>query len=595
MPLAAPPLPSRPPALAATLLATFSVLVLLVYTDYLDGGAPGSPLALPLLAVLLAAHLPLLRSEDAGPRLPFSMSPGVLGTAAVVLALLTALRFVHMGQAALYETPVEPRSNAQLGLVTQVVARIEAAQPIYTGVYTRDGYTESNVLAPGAVLPFAAARAWGFEWRYASLAGAGLMAMLLAASMALVATRIPNTPPGRDLAGTTLFALLAGGAGWMLVPVLTPYLHWGHTMPQWPLLLGFGVALGAGLAVLAALAAGLLATMTPGWLVLLPVAGALLWREVPAGRRAMAAACLLGPAIVAYGAWRAEFTAMFSALLGETLRSQTAEPLVSATLPTLHAVGDFLRLRPGIYGAALLGLGFLARAILRCEDRGRRLSLFAFAAFLVLVCGPVAYAYHWMAHLALLCGLLAGRVLADLPAVEAGPFAGRVWSAPAARAALLGSCLLVLLPLGRLLVGFEPAVNRQPGGAQHPTRLLLAGFNVESADHAWGAEPRVAIGLPHDGPGPGTLQIKLGTLGGTFTPNNPVRIAINGHERGVFRALPGNVAYALVPMGPGDLHRGFNVVELRAAWARTPRSLNIDPTDTRTMSVFYQGLNFVPR
>ncbi len=587
--------PPRPPALAATVLATFSVLILLAYTDYLDSGAPGSPLALPLLAVLVAAHLPLIRSERAGPRLPFSMPPRVLGTAAVVLALLAALRFVHMGQVALYETPVEPRANAQLGLVTQVVARIEAAQPIYTDVYTRDGYTEPNVLAPGAVLPFAAARAWGFEWRYASLAGAGLMAMLLAVAMALVATRIPNTPAGRDLAGTTFLALLAGGVGWMLVPVLTPYLHWGHTIPQWPLLLGFGLSLGAGLPVLAALVAGLLATMSPGWLVLLPVAGGLLWRQVPAGRRGLAAACLLAPVVIAWGAWRAEFTAMFSAIFGETLRTQTAEPLVSATLPTLHAVGDFLRLRPGIYGAALLGLGFLVRAILRCEDRGRRLSLFAFAAFLVLICGPVAYAYHWMAHLALLCGLLAGRVLVDLPAGEAGPLADRVWGAPAARAAVVGSCLLALLPFGRLLVGFEASVNRQPGRAQHPTRLILAGFNVESADHAWGAEPRVAVGLPHDGPGPGTLQIKLGTLGGTFTPNNPVRIAVNGHERGVFRALPGNVAYALVPLRSGDLHRGFNVVELHAAWARTPRSLNIDPSDTRTMSVFYQGLNFVPR
>src|SRR5690606_34782740 len=119
----------------------------------------------------------------------------------------------------------------------------------------------------------------------------------------------------------------------------TAFLQWGHTAPLWPLIAGVGFCLAARWIAMAALLAGLLAAMNPGWLVLLPVAAALLWREQPRAR-GLLLVLLLAPPILAWGGFRFQVEEMLRGILGSLFDAgNRAADSDSWRYPSLHAVG----------------------------------------------------------------------------------------------------------------------------------------------------------------------------------------------------------------------------------------------------------------
>lgn len=564
--------------LCTAALATTAAIFLIVYTEqYNPAGSPVAPL---IVALLIAGHLPLLTDRVRPLRLPDRWRGAAPGAAVVAMVLLAGW-FAWRGATEIFETPVRPAASAQLGLMTQVVSKLEAGDPIYGAMYPREGFEELNAFPSGLVIPFALARAWSLDWRFASLLGLALLVGLLAAGMIAV---------GRvQAAAGALLAMFLAGISWLVVPPIGAFLHWGHTMPLWPLVALVGLAAAARWPLMMALAAGFLAAMNAGWLLMAVPVAVFLFREDRARFPQLLALLLISP-LLAFGAWRDHFGSMMEGILNPVFYHGAMHSKLTAwRYATIHGVGDLLNLRVAIYLCALVALGFLAREIARESSRARRLQLLALCAFVVVVCAPAAFHFHWMAHGIFLAALIPALCLEDAPVRAAAPFRGAPMLAGAA-----ATLLLVALPASRVLVGLEDSINRRANHFQPPLENLVGGFNIPSADHAWGRDTRMEIGFTLDRVEPSIMQLELGTLGSDFAPYNPVFIRVNGRMKGLWRDLPGRVSYARIPIEPGDVHIGYNIITLETRWARTPRSMNV-ANDHRTVSIMYRGLALVPR
>ncbi len=573
------------PPLAVASLATAAALFLLIYTEtYTPAGSPWAPIALLLLVI---GHLPLLNSADQRGRTPewLRLLPR-WGTAALAILVIVAGAgwFSWRGQDTIFETGVSPYENVQLGLMTQAVARIEQGEHLYAREYPRGERKEAGSTAPGLLIPYALARSWGFDWRYAGVAGVILLAGLLSAGALFIAHR---APPGQEgEAGFCLAALALAGASWLLLPTTLPYLNWGVAIPLWPVAALLGLSLAMGWRAMAALAVGALAAMNPGWLLLLPLVGVVLWKEDRARFPVMAALAVVPP-LLAYGAWRAFDVEMWQGILGGAFQEgNSIDPTAAWRFASVQALNSVLSMRYGVYTAALIGLVLIGREILRRDEPVERIRLLLFAAFVVAACGPVAYQHHWMAH-----GVLAASLI---PAA----FPRSDWTHQQPRWPVYAgggvAVLLFLLAGWRILSGFDGALNHQPDHKQSHMAFLETGFHVPSEDHVWGAERRMALGFTLDRVEAGILELSLGTLGGEFTPFNPLVIRVNGREQGIYREYPGNYSTARIPLDPKDLHIGFNTVTLEADWVRTPKSYNVRD-DLRPVTIVYQGLRFLPQ
>ena len=578
-------------SLTIACLSTFAALGLLALTEAYD--PPGSSLAWLITIGLIAGHLPLLSRDPDDPRYrpaaPFG--PRVALVAAPILLVLAMAWPLWKAHDGIFTTAVLPRKSAQLGLMTQVVSRLGGEDLLYGYTYPRDGYTQVNPFPVGGVIPYALARQAGLDWRYANLAAGALLLALLIPGVIALARRGDATAGTDNERALAVLAMALAGGGWMALGRSTDYLNWGTAAVLWPLILCLGYCLAARLSLLAALCAGLLAAMNPGWLLLLPVVLACLYKDGPRDFPKCLLLAIVAP-LLAWSAFQGEFQVMLEGILGGPFSDGAKQSHgASWRFPSIHGLADWLSARHLVYLLAVGVLGFLAREIVLRADRRERLRLLAVAGFIVVACAPATYFFHWMAHGILLAGLL--PAIAAAPGTEPASSPGFTfrltdWLPGTAAAALLAAAIFF-----RLHGGIDGTLDRLPGQQQGVDRNLLSGFNVRSEDHAWGKDPNMAVGFTMTKRRPGTLELHLGTIGGDFTPFNPTTIRVNGKQHGVFHALPGDYRYARVPLSREDLIVGFNVVELDAAWSRTPRSLNV-ANDDRHVSINFLGMRLLP-
>ncbi len=596
-PAAEPPRTGWAVRLAAAACGTAAGVWLLCLTE--EFTPAGSPVGWLALLLILSSHLMLLpavasriRSAVTPPgssgRLLEKVPLRVTLALALILVLAGSATLTYRHHAQIAERPLLPEASAQLGLLTQVSARLERGLPLFTPPYRVGDWSQRNAFPGLLAAVYTLPRQAGYEWRYASLAAIVLLGGLVVAALAHAAAG--GIPRGRHV--LLLLGAAAASGSWLIHGRFLDFLHWGHAAPLWPLVFLFGWALGAGWAIVAAASAGLLAAMNPGWLLLLPLAGLALWREAR-GREHLFLLMLVLPPLLSYGYTRGEWEAMWTGMTG-TLFQAGAEQYSGATawrFPTIHGLTDLLALRIGLYGIALAGLVLLGRRMLSSNTGRERPILFCAAAALVVAFAPAAYFFHWAAHALLLAGTALG-LAAPRSAGDSGsalpPLPRSVFAGAAAAALLLGIGSI------HLVAGFPGALNRpESGHRQDHFQYLLAGFNIPSEDHVWGSKPRMATAFVLDRPTGGILEISLAAPGGEFTPFNPALIRVNGLPVGLFRERPGRSGYAIVPLRPGEVHAGVNIVEIEAAWARSPRSLNL-ADDERDISLMYRGLRFLP-
>lgn len=584
-------MPATPsPALSLAAGATAVAVVGLALTE---AHVPsGSPVGWLMLLIAAAGHLSLLRRDRPKEPLavPFPVPRVWLGWVLVALALVGTTVLVTHHMERIFVQPVLPRASAQLGLVTQAVARITTDRPLYAAAYERQGYMELNGNPPGLLLAFAAARANALDWRFASLAGVALAGLLIALGTSLLANSAWR--PADDLDGILAVAATAAGILPLVLHPTLEFLQWGHSAPLWPLLVLFGLSLALGWQVMAGLAAGLLSTMTLGWLPMLAPVGALLWR----GRSRGALVAMVLPPLMAYGAWRLEGEALGHAMLGNVFGEGAgqAESLLGWREATLHGLTDFLGLRPGVY---LLGLVAVGGATVFAAGRDRtpqeRINAVALAHFALIACGPVAHFFHWTAHALLLAGLVPAAAMAAPLPVGATAQPSLRFSARELLLALGGGGALAAMAVLPVRLGLFDTLDRRADFREGPQDQLWLGWNVDQGTYTWARDTAGTTGFWLDRPQNGLLELQLGSHGGEFTAWNPVRISINGAPKGTFFIAPGKEGFARVPLAASDVNVGFNAVEIVARWTRTPRSLNIYPDD-RLLSFKYRGMRFIP-
>ncbi|MCC5877245.1 MAG: hypothetical protein JJU11_13570 [Candidatus Sumerlaeia bacterium] len=570
----------------ALLLTGVALLFLALLEEYNPGGTPWAPL---FLIPILIGHLALFTGK--APKFSQSLcrmadkcSARILMVPVIVLLLAGSLSLTWRQHDQIFSVPIDPLQSAHMGVLVQATSRWVAGEtPLYRLEYPRAEGTSINRFPVGLKVPFLTARAWGLEWRFASMAGVILFAGLIV----VAAGRIGFG--GGPLAAPALAAIIAGSA-WLLTNPVMGMLQWGYWAPYWPLIVALGLSLSAGWWVVVALLVGALAAMTPGWLLLLPLVAIMAWRENRKAFPALLMIMILLP-LLSYGVSRAEGEDFLRGVIGSFFAEGTAQAGSGAwRFPTLQMVGDMLGMRHGFYLFALVLLMALGREIYHAADRLRRCELLVAASFVVIAFGPATYQFHWYAHVGLIMGLLPLAVVgASHPGAE--PSSSRPWRIPllvGGGVAAAGALLAIILTFR--VVG---AINRLPDGRQHHTAHLVSGFNIPSEDHVWGRTPHMVIGFTLDRNTGGTLEIELESLLGEFTPYNPAVIRVNGVQKGVFLAPPGRKKVARLDLHPEDVHIGFNIVEIKARWARSPQSYNIHD-DHRPLSLRYTGMTFTP-
>lgn len=549
----------------------------------------GTPWALPVVLILLAAHLPLaLRSssfKETTPPPPISREFGLTVGLGILLTSLAA--FLWKGFTFVFERGLVPRADGTLGQAVQVMARFGTDTPIYYQDYAREGFGALNQVSVGAVVPYAIVRNLGYDWRFASLLAGALAAAMLAAGLgALYRAKGPTQ-------GTSLLAAAVAFGGVLASHRSLELVLWSSSPALWAVALAMGLALSSGNALMGALLGGYLAAMNPGWVLLLPAVGAVCWKLAPRPGRPAILVALLAPPALAYMTFHAEFYSMAKGLIATQFLAGKDQYLAGASrFPTLHGFGDFLALRPALYVLGVVLAVGIAVEIARRNDSRERLALLALAAFIVVALGPATMFFHWFVHAALLAGLMAGVECRTAEPAEVPSFRLR----PSDFAVTAGILLLCWYGFGyRLLLPIEGTMSADSEGTwRQPLRKnLFAGWNVHSADHVWTREKSATTGFALAKPYAGVLELDLFTLGGDFVPINPTIVRVNGRPKAVFRAAPGEYRYARIPLTEQDVLTGFNVIELESAWVRTPRSFNIG-NDDRTVGIGYRGLRYIP-
>lgn len=572
-----------PPLVRCTFVVAVAIFILVFTESYVPGG---SGLALLVLGFLAFHHLKLLTTLPVdNPGCGEVKRPGFFLGIVVILILVTCAQFLYNGQKEVFEKGVSPYGNVHLGAITQVVSRFEQGDALYTAPIQRDGYQDRNGIPVGLAVPYAIARSWGWDWRYAPLVSIALLGGLLSVSGGLVLLRSGNG----DVAFKTFFVIFLGGAAWLILPAVRPYLHWGQTIVLWPLIAGLGVCLCKRWALMAAVLAGWLAAMNPGWLILGPVVLAFLWKEDSKRFGGLVALWIVWP-LISYGMGRESWMMMGEGILGNLFLegNKLREAGLAWRYTSLHGIGDviFLNLRYPLYLFALLALSILTYRIVKENSRVRRFQLLAFSSFLLLVCGPVCFTHHWMAHGIFLAVLIPGSWEWEK---EKAPTI--LWIKPPVLGG--GVAVLLLLFLAGAYMGIPASFgSSEVGYRQKADQHLLTGFWVGDSSHTWGRSRYLAVGFPLKAPQAAVMELDLGVLGGEFTPFNPVEVWVNGRPKGLFRILPGDYRFARVPLEKGDLHRGMNTVQFQTAWSRVPNSLHAN-NDLRTLSLCYKGFSII--
>lgn len=580
------PSPGKSQLLTTTLLLLgVALLLLALLEEYDPGGTPWAPL---LLLPIVFGHFALIRGRQLqiGNRMLDVLgrcSPRLLLGPVILLLLVGSLALTWRQHNQIFNVPVDPLQSAHMGVLVQTTSRWVAGEtPLYSIDYPRAEGTTSNRFPIGLKVPFLTARAWGLEWRFASMAAVLLFVGLLV----VAATRIGIG--GGRWSAPALAAMLAGSA-WLLTNPLMGMLQWGYWASCWPLIAALGLALSAGWWVAVALLVGALAAMTPGWLLLLPLVAIMTWRENKNYFPALLALMLLLP-LLSYGSSRAEGEDFLRGVIGSFFAEGAAQAGAGSwRFPTLQVLGDMLGMRHGLYLFAVVLLVAIGREILHAPDRLRRCELLVVASFVVIAFGPATYQFHWYAQAGLIMGLLPLAVFGVTGA--ASDTTPRPWQVPLLAGGGLVAAGAILAAV--LTFQVDGAINRLPEGRQHHTAHLVSGFNIPSEDHVWGRTPHMVIGFTLDRQVGGRLEVELESLLGEFTPYNPAVIRVNGVQRGVFLAPPGRKRVARLDLHPHDLHVGFNIVEIKATWARSPQSYNIYP-DLRPLSLRYTGMTFTP-
>ncbi|MEO8377814.1 MAG: hypothetical protein ABI579_09105 [Candidatus Sumerlaeota bacterium] len=572
------------PILAA--FAAFCAIALLDFTEAFDPG--GSSLGWLTMGALIAAHVPLLRealtrgstrlSAGESPRIPRWIAAS-LSIAIVIVTMTSVVRRAHED---IFSKAVIPAESAQLGLVAQIAARMETSDLLYGNTYRQGASSTLNAFPIGGVVPFALARKLGWDSRYASLAAAILCAgFILAGVVHILRVHGPGKSDGLPI------AMALAGVGWICLRRSVDYFNWGHTVVLWPLIALLGLAMSTRKTLIVAIVAGLLAAMNAGWLLLLPVVACFLFAEDRRKFPLLLLVLCAFPAVV-YTLFLDERNAFLPGVFGSLFEEGwKLERGASWRFASIHAFTDILHLRPVVYAMALCALVLLCIRIIKSQNPRQRVMLFTLAVFTVVACGPTTYFFHWISY-----AILIGSVLPAFVSATASSISPRWRVMELFSGAALASLLFAAVAM-RLNSGISDTIDKLPKSMQGVDRNLLSGFNVRSEDHAWGKSPHMAVGFTMDRRQAGTLELHLGTIGGDFTPINNTMIRVNGHDKGVFRVLPGEYRYARIPLSKDDVVIGFNVVELNAAWARTPRSLGIS-ADDRTVSISYLGMRFLP-
>ncbi len=584
-------------SLSIAALATTAGIFLLAWTE--EFSPAGSPFGWLIMALIIAGHLPLLRksTEHEFSQSPQKLPTAIVGIVSAIAITLCAMWLCQNDLNKIFNSPVVPRESAQLGLLTQVASRIGTEQLLYSEPYPRIGYDETNAFPIALAIPYALARAWGFDWRFAGFGAVAFLAALLAASaLRLSQSEFARRDPIWHLIAQA--ALIVGGAGWLISFRTTDFLQWGPTAPLWPLIAALGLTLAMRWWLMTAFVAGLLAAMNAGWFLMVPALIAYLYNETRNHQNKqfpLLLVVLFSIPAITFGPFNLQWESMGTGILGSIFNGAANQQEIGAhRFPSIHAFGDFLGLRWPIYLCALAGLAYCARIIATTSDASERLRMFALSGLILVSCGPMVWFFHWYSHGILLAALIPAAANCSRSIESEEPAAHpTIKYLPL----LAGAFVLVVISIQAIVYISSPipdTINNAPEGRQSHLLNLAAGWNVESEDHVWGREKYMAVGFTMNDTGPGVLELHLGTIGGDFTPFNPVVFRVNGRVAGVWRELPGEYGYARIPLlEPGDVHIGYNVVELEAQWSRTPKSLNV-ADDERRLSVSYLGMRWIP-
>lgn len=554
-------------AFLATVLAVFAL------DGAQDAQRGGSVLAIPVVALLALAHARLLsRNEESGT----AAAPRAVAAAAPYVAAGALLLSIHFQLDAIFAKAVSPFRSSQLGLTLQANEALREGLNPYAMEFELDGFKSRSPFLPAMTLPYLLAREYGLDVRFASL---GLFAVAAAAAGALW-LRAERRDPLPLLA----IAALA------LAPGFIDSLQYGNAAPVWPLIAFFAFALSARWRVAAALAAGLLAAASPGWVLLLPLTLLAVFRLLGGSPVPIVLAGLL-PVTLTAGVFfnslddlaQAILLPMFSPASGA---SDETERLWR--MPTFSALATAINFGPVLWLGALTILAALARRIWRSDSRsaaGRDCiaSSLVLGSFVTLAAAPTAFAFQYYAHL-LLLGMLSP--------LRSGPGAVPVRFREFAPLPLLPVAVAAFAWVWIARADIE-ALSRRPLAMLRHDRGLDAGWSIPARDHVWGNERIAEVSFALDRPIVGYIDTRLGSLPGEWAPMNETEVFVNGRRKLLWRSLPGRFEDVRIPVDqPGDLVAGRNAISFRTAYARSPKSLGIGD-DPRTLSIAWHGMRLV--
>lgn len=566
------------------LLVIFATVAAIVSLEALASPSTGgSTYALPIIVALTLIHAVALGKKRecacwAGP------AARKWGFAIAGVVLLLCAETLVRQTIAISANPVSIRGGAQLSTLIQTFERMLAGGPVYDAPILMAGYETFPSAMPGLTLPFLGARAASLDWRAATLASEALAAALaIAAILALTLRGAPIT----IVAGTAL-----GLGGFLLAPKLEGFPAWGIVAPLWPLIAGLGIALAFRKAWPAALLAGVLASMSIGWLILFPVICAVMWRLE---RDRAILPIVFGAAIpaIALLTFRDEMFTMFSGMLGVPfLRAdpQSAGEIEPWLFPTLSGAATAMKMGPPLFAWVLLFIGYSAKKIISEPSAERALDRFALAAFIVVACGPATFSFDYYSHVILLGGLFAARWMhaSTAPDTDSRTTYILPWLASAT------AFVLLLAPVSyKIRKGNALALDRREGRAQPAVEMRMSGWLEPDSDGRVMSDGNFAeIAFHLRRARPCVIEVDLEVPGGEYTPYNPITVRLNGREIGEWIALPGQrFACRIEVADSAALIRGMNVISIEAAWARSMKSLGIW-NDARPTAFRYGGLKY---
>ncbi len=573
------------PPLATSILLTLAAALVLEFTA--TGRNGGSPAAVVATLVLVAGHAWALgfRRWIPAPRFVIGRA-GALASACVVALL--ALETLSNQASTVAMIPVRAREAAQLGQVILAAERMNAGGAVYREYLPMEGYEAHVSAMPGLLAAYLIPRNTGLDWRFASLAGE-VLAAAFAVGMLVPLSRRPR-------AGAALAAITAGFLGIFLLPSAASAVSWSTHAPMWAATAAFSAGLVWGMPTLAGIAAGVLAAMSVGWLVLLPAAFSLVWSI---HREKSLPGMVLGGviAVSALMTARPEFAPFLAGVVGGPMLM--ADPRQAADLepwlfPTLTGALTTFKLAPPLLVWAGLWALRAAWVIARGSEPSRALEHFALAAFIVLICGPATMRFDLLSMALLAAGLLSAQVtmLADAsPHESSGPLV----RATPALATVAAATVIAAPVMWRLARPHPLSLDLRANAAQSNGEHLLSGWHEPpGASGTWARAPHAEVAFPVSRHAPATIEVELSVPPGEFTPYNPIRIYLNQRRVGEWVAEPGQRFTAVIPVrDPRMFIRGPNVLSFEADWAKSERELGIG-SSIRPIAFAYHGLRFTP-